>query len=64
MPETVTYVLGLISAVSLYFAHDYAHQVYGVSETTLGSVGLAISAFAFVGIVLNAYGYESVMGDD
>lgn len=63
MVDTITWILGAISAGSLYVAHDYAHTVYGVSEQTLGSVGIAIAAFAFVGILLNSYAYEEAMGE-
>lgn len=51
--EYETPVLAAVTAGSLYFAHGYAHQIYGVSESAIGSVGLAISALALVGFYLN-----------
>ena len=61
MVDQTTVVLGIVSSASLYFAHDYAHSYYGASPESIGSVGLAISAFAFVGIVLNSIAYEQAM---
>jgi uncharacterized membrane-anchored protein len=44
-----TLVILLISGVSMYLAHDYAHQIYGASVDAIGSVGIVVFAVAVVG---------------
>jgi hypothetical protein len=44
-----TLIILLLSGGSMWFAHDYAHQIYGASVDAIGSVGYVVFGVAILG---------------
>lgn len=60
--EQIKSILAGISAVSAYAGHEYSHQVLG--SGAIQEVTVALSAFAFLGIVLQEFAIEGEFDEE